>query len=86
VSRDSEERRARRGERVRLPRIELRSRAPSVARGEPSSEVIVVESLEPSVGGVGAALTKQNIDLEVVWAAMNKEVGEEGERKTRERK
>jgi hypothetical protein len=84
TSRDSEERRARRGEQERLPRIELRSGVPSAARGEPSSKVVVVKSLKLSVGGVGAALRKQDIDFEVVRAAMNKETGEEEEERKKD--
>jgi hypothetical protein len=61
---------------LRLPTIELRSGAPDAAGEGGSSEVVVVESLHPSVGGVGAALKKQNVDLEVAKAAMSKEIDE----------
>jgi hypothetical protein len=80
VARDSEERRAPRAEGVRLPKIELRSGVVGAAGEEASSEVAVVESLQPSVGRIGAPPKKKNIDLEVARAAMSKEIGEgEGE-------
>jgi hypothetical protein len=66
---------------VRLPKIELRLGTVGAAGEEASSEVAVVESLQLSVGRIGAAPKKKNIDLEVARAAMSKEIGEgEGSR------